>query len=144
MYRGFLYIYSMNLLQKLQRLSNNIITSFGHWNQPCTLIIGCDEYEVQCKYNRHHTSYNEIGEIKNAVNATVEFHAHNLADNGVPFLNADGKVVLANAKIRVTDVMATREYEIQSVRPDEQMGIIVCILTLKNNNYVPEQRDEEL
>lgn len=125
----------MRLLQNLQKLSNKIISGMGHWDVPCIITFKGATYEnVRCKYNRHHTSFNELGAPIGAINATIELHVIHLTEQGVPFKNNHGKIDLVGALIEVEDTVAVRRYEVRSVIPDETMGIIVCNVELKNNN----------
>ena len=125
----------MQLLKNLQELSNKIISGFNHWDVPCSITFKNNTYSnVRCKYNRHHTSFNELGTPIGAINATIEFHVIHLSEKNIPFKNNHGKIDLVGAIVEVEDTVAVRRYEVRSVIPDETMGVIVCNVELKNNN----------
>lgn len=126
----------MKLLNDLRKLSHQI-TSGNDWGQDCLLHHNGMDYEIRCKYTRHHQSFNDLGSPISALNAIMEVHVYELEKHHVPFVNSHGKIELRNATVVISDTVSFRKYAIRSTIPDESLGIIVCNLELIDNKFTP-------
>lgn len=78
---------------------------------------------------KHHLGVDTDGNRVNAKNASVAFAEKFLTDVSYPVRNSNQEVVLVGHKIQVKDNTGVlKNYRIQQSFPDEEIGLIVCIL----------------
>lgn len=133
----------MSIIARARRDANKIVSNRNGFAIPITFSTPSLNFEITVygTAKKHHTAYDEMGNVVNTLQASVTVSEKELIQFGYPVRNDNGEVALKHHKVTWDDAQGTYTYLISEWHPDEHLGLLV--LLLNNAKYVAHQQATE-